>query len=232
MSQLLFKHRPRSVLPAFELRYFRRWNKRNQRNNVKDHGMEQYVPSSKFNNAGTGCIHGDAPVRMSDGTLKPIRQLKPLEHVETGDGGVAIIDTIIHIRTNGTVPMVLGTVTPKHPCINSCGDWCWPDRLAETRDTNCDLLVSVSFQQPNHHEPSIVVGEEGIRAIVLSHGIENDPVASHHFYGTRLWREGLPGASLNTSSIHVFGPNPVGRDPVTGRIQGWDMSKHMKTIAQ
>ena len=86
-------------------------------------------------------------------------------------------------------------VTPWHPIVDGC-EWTFPVQLADEDEYACEAVYSFLLED---RTPSMVI--EGVQCITLAHGIENDPVAEHPFYGTENvvaalqgltgWQQGL-----------------------------------------
>jgi len=113
--------------------------------------------------------------------------------MKLGDGStvVAVMKTLCLDGAADLVKLPGGLmITPFHPVIASGGKWTFPYELAASSKTSCDAIFSFLLMGKNgKYSSSINVC--GIECITLSHGIQNDPVASHAFFGTSKVVESL-----------------------------------------
>ena len=77
-------------------------------------------------------------------------------------------------------------VTEWHP-IRHRGAWCFPANLEDAREEDCDAVYSFLLEEETHC--SMIIN--GVECITLAHGIENDTVASHEYYGSRAVAEDI-----------------------------------------
>lgn len=104
-------------------------------------------------------------------------------------------------------------ITPWHPVWHA-GRWRFPADLAPARQTPCPAVYSVLLESGN----SIEVG--GLRCVTLGHGIADDAVATHEYFGSLQVTkdlERLPG--FVDGSLH-FRPGCITRGD-NGRARGF-----------
>lgn len=166
----------------------------------------QPVNMSAYNNRNAGCFHEDCVITMQDGSLKKCKDIQRGDIISSGDSidGIFITDLsnvgnkvpLVHYEdnTNRTNPLI---ITPYHPMkIN--GKWTFPIDLVNNEvDTHCTMLYSFVLK---NRTSSIIVNS--IECITLAHGIENDPVATHPFFGTEKIVQALKSYPNNNWTNH------------------------------
>jgi hypothetical protein len=144
------------------------------------------------------CVDGDGYVKIENGQIKKIYYLKKGDKIINSDGNVATIVCVIKTKVkNGSTSMLSLNqmkVTPFHP-IRIDNKWRFPANVGKIRNYNSKYVYN--FVLDKHHIMTI----NGIDIITLGHGIENDPVLKHPFFGTQEvinhlkthpgWDEGL-----------------------------------------
>lgn len=178
-----------------------RYNQYNNYNNYNQSSARSLAPSlapsvvpsrpvnmSIYNNRNAGCFHEDCVITMFDGTFKKCKDIQRGDLISTGDSVEGIFKTdlsnvenkapLVHYQdsTNPDNPVI---ITPYHPMkIN--GKWTFPiDLVSKEVDTHCTMLYSFVLRM---RTSSIIVN--GIECITLAHGIQNNLIATHPFFGT------------------------------------------------
>jgi len=96
--------------------------------------------------------------------------------------------------------------TPFHP-IKPHHQWIFPSTIGDAEDIPCEAIYSLLLDKPSCYI-------EGIECIGLAHGVEDDPVASHVFFGTQRVKQMLEILDENDSGLVVLpGPEAVQRGP-------------------
>ena len=134
-----------------------------------------------YSNSSAPCFPGCCHVSMADGTFKQTADIVKGDLVKTPDGPKAVACILKTItQQHMTTLCRLGDlfVTPTHP-IRHLGKWTHPFSIVEPQDMPCDALYSFLLED---RTPSMFIGH--IECITLAHGIKNDPVAEHIFFGT------------------------------------------------
>ena len=72
-------------------------------------------------------------------------------------------------------------VTPWHP-IRMNNSWCFPGMHAEAREEPCEAVYSFLLEAEDH--VSMIIND--VECITLAHGIKDDPVAFHPYFGSSL----------------------------------------------
>ena len=135
---------------------------------------------TSYNSASAPCAAGPCRVKMSDGTHKACHDIAAGDMVETSGGNarvVCILKTPCEVVELVKVGRLM--VTPYHP-VKVDGRWTHPKDLGPTEEYPCEAVYSFLL------EPGFVdMFIEDVPFITLAHGIENDDVATHSFYGTQ-----------------------------------------------
>lgn len=173
-----------------------------------------------FYDVSGGCLHGDSPVLMADGSTKPVRALHRGDPVATPAGGVAAVqcveDTVL--GAGGDADFVhLGRglrITPWHPVLID-GAWQFPADIKPARRERCHSHFSFLLEG---NAPAMVV--VGVAAICLAHGLRGDCVAPHPYLGTDAVARDLatlPGWGRGHVRVAAASTR---RDPATGHVCG------------
>jgi len=123
-------------------------------------------------------------------------------------GGIATVRWILKTMCpRGTANLVqIGKLyaTPWHP-VKPHHLWIFPRSLGEAVHTPCEAVYSLLLDKPSCYI-------EGVECIGLAHGIKNDDVASHAFFGTEKVERMLEILSEDDSGLVVLpGPEAVQR---------------------
>lgn len=180
-----------------------------------------------FYNASGGCITAETLVSMADGTQRRADSLRKGDVVRTPEGAAAIACVCVSECEDDKVEVVElapdVALTPWHPVrrLAEGGAWEFPAKLgAAVTRANTPEVYNLLLE-PGH--TGVVCGSEGSYcAIALAHGISDDAVAAHDFYGTRKVVDAyarLPGFDDGRVVLGV-GTARVARDGGDGRVTG------------
>ena len=142
-----------------------------------------------YNSACTPCFDGCCDVKMADGTVKRVEDLRKNDKVAV-DGGVGIVECVVRTSSaSATIRLVTLSsglrVTPWHPIMRD-NKWVFPCEVPDkSEDAFTDAVYSFLLAidpSSKHRPPSMTIAGES--CITLAHGIENDAVATHAFFGT------------------------------------------------
>ncbi len=146
------------------------------KNNIK---MDNYV------NPSGGCIRAYDLVVMADETMKMAYEVKRGDHIKSTNNKVGIIEWVLMCNDVKDLISMNNNklhITPWHP-IKVGGEWTFPALLTSAKNqlmNTDDLVVTFALKDKDTHSFFI----QDIECLTLGHGIENDDVASHPFYGT------------------------------------------------
>ena len=167
------------------------------------------VNMRSFSQPSAGCFAGDCEVNVSVNKngeqvieKRCLKNLRKGDSVETNTGKFSEIQCIVKTKcpNNKVVLYTIGRLksTAWHPVyIPSTKSWAFPIDLARETATEYHEEFVYSFVVENSQYMKI----EGQYGITLGHGITDDPVASHSFWGTQSvikclqqkegWEEGV-----------------------------------------
>ena len=168
---------------------------------------------ASYNDRSGPCFPGWCTVINSDGHTVTLASLKRGDKIQCptvtrAEVELATVRWVLKTMCpRGTANLVqIGKLyaTPWHP-IKPFNNWVFPISLGEARETPCEAVYSLLLDKP-----SCLI--EGMECIGLAHGIENDPVASHAFFGTGKVKQMLEILSDDDSGLVVLpGPGAIQR---------------------
>ena len=134
---------------------------------------------------GNGCVAGDSLARLFDGAEKRVADVvKGDILVDALTRGPAVVRCVVRTRMLDPALYAVGDVraTAWHPCMAPGGDrWSFPAEVTMPV-VDRDVAYVYSFLFEGRATGYLSVG--GTAVIGLGHGITDDSVASHPFYGT------------------------------------------------
>jgi Mg-chelatase subunit ChlD len=197
------------------------------------------VSMSMFNDRYGGCIHGKCKALLADGqSTREVELLKPGDQLY----GNVVIECILRSAAGGGNNMQMNfiqlaeeglIITPWHP-VRVDGRWIFPKNLQSARmvSLSCDYVYSFLLRYASNSgndDEDVVVRSKGrpasmvvngIDCISLGHGIVDDPVASHDFFGSEKIIDNLRELEGWSSGIVTYA-GEFRRDPSTGRVNGF-----------
>jgi Mg-chelatase subunit ChlD len=174
---------------------------------------------STYYNAAAGCL-ARGNVRLADGRYVPVSSVAPGDILQIGSRTAKVRCVVTTECDNGVEELVEldggVLVTPWHP-IRKKGStkWEFPANLGEIKPYTCKMVYNFVLDG----DCAILLGP--YEAITLGHGISNDAVAKHEYFGTNKVIEELQLMyGWNQGRVHL-GTNPGRRDPATGQVNGF-----------
>ena len=135
---------------------------------------------ASYNCSSGPCFTGDTLVQMADGTTVTCSDIQKGDIVATSKGQAEIRCVIKTPCKKVNIVEFKGLqVTQWHP-VKVKGVWTFPIYLGETKEMS-DVNI-FSFLLETGYEDMLM--GDSVPCITFAHGIENDPVATHPFYGT------------------------------------------------
>tara|TARA_B110000008_G_scaffold277863_1_gene320189 strand:+ start:1491 stop:3644 length:2154 start_codon:yes stop_codon:yes gene_type:complete len=172
---------------------------------------------SSYNVSSAGiCFAGACRVKMADGSLKACDEIRKGDRVQTSKGEASVqcvAKTICGTSIASLVKIGRLMVTPWHP-LNIENEWVFPVNIAPVQDYPCQAVFS--FLLESGFQDMVI---EDIACISLAHGILDNPVTNHSFFGTENVVKAmakLPGWSDGVVEIHG-----VERDTETNLVCGF-----------
>lgn len=158
---------------------------------------------SQFNTDDGGCFLGECMVSLADGKKKKVEDCVKGDILDNG----SVIRCVVKRSVKKEVKMVkfpLGlTITPWHPVRATTGmPWLFPclwlNRVQWMYvDSFYDFVLEAQSRSSTSVEGRVLEGEkqwatiDGLQVITLGHGVKDDPVAWHEYYGTQKVIEDL-----------------------------------------
>jgi hypothetical protein len=149
--------------------------------------MKSYHSSSRV------CFAGSSQVTLADGTLKRVDQVRKGDMVLTpgvSSTSAEVVCVLATISRDGRAELVELPggllVTPYHPLrLEDTGKWTFPCDLAPVVSRACDSVYSFVLNEGH------VMLINGVQCVSLGHGMEEDEVVRHPYFGTRKVVEDL-----------------------------------------
>jgi hypothetical protein len=162
-----------------------------------------------YNDSSGPCFPGWCTVKNSDGHTVTLASLKKGDKIQGPEDELAtvrwVLKTMCPRGTANLVQIKKLYATKWHP-IRPFDAWVFPISCGEAKETPCEAVYSLLLDKPSCHI-------EGIECIGLAHGIENDSVASHAFFGTQRVIEAIQGRDTNNDGIVTLdSPSQIMRD--------------------
>ena len=170
---------------------------------------------SSYNSASAPCFAGHCQVETADGNSKPCQDIRKGDSVMTSKGPAKVRCVVKTPCTNSVADLSkIGRlmVTPWHP-ISIGGEWKFPSNVEPAERYPCDFVYSFLLEEGFGD-----IRIEEVKCITLAHGIKNDRVAEHPFYGTEQVVNALKGLSgWQEGLVEIRG---VMRDTETNLVNG------------
>lgn len=143
-------------------------------------GSMRNFSMASYNCSSGPCFTGDTLVQMADGTTVTCSDIQKGDIVATSKGQAEIHCVIKTPCKKVNIVEFKGLqVTQWHP-VKVKGVWTFPIYLGETKEMS-DVDIFSFLLEPGYED--MLMGDS-VPCITFAHGIENDPVATHPFYGT------------------------------------------------
>jgi hypothetical protein len=160
------------------------------------------------------CFDGAGRVQLASGHIKRVDQLRKGDKIRNSRGQVDTIRCMVETKVQAGVAWVVRRgdmlITPYHPIFAHCPNatnpaapnkaapgkqWVFPADVAVPEKVNIDHVYNTVLS--GHHGVMTISGQD---VITLGHGIVDDPVLRHPFFGTSAvidhlathpgWKEG------------------------------------------
>jgi len=169
---------------------------------------------SVYNSSSAPCFSGISLVQTPEGTKK-VENMKKGDFVCCGKGVISTVECVVKTTCDDNKTSLVDIdgllVTPYHP-IKINEKWCFPCDIAEASERNCSAVYS--FVLGGRH--SIIIND--IECITLGHGVEDDIVASHSYFGTDLVLSDLKNMRGWETGLVELQSGCLVRDEVSGLV--------------
>ena len=178
-------------------------------------------------NENAGCVHAKSKIVLANGVKIDAENLMPGMTVKsmTAKTGVANVTHVMKNVVDREIEMVQFPsglkITPWHPVWNQeTKHWQMPAMTGfkHVIVNATDSPAVYSFALDNG---GCDIEVDGVHAITLAHGIENDMVATHKFFGTRAVLDALAAAAPSDNGVHILQAHSAVVDPATNLICGF-----------
>ena len=174
------------------------------------------VTMASYNCRSGPCFPGWCNVETKDGEQKSLDTVQKGDYLKTPGGITTVLCVLKTLCPDGTANIVkIGNliVTPWHP-IRPSNLWIFPSMIGKSETIQCEAVYSLLLSTPSCYI-------EGIECIGLAHGIEDDKVASHPFFGTQQGVRALSQCiGYEQGVVTLSGPEAIERDTETNLVCG------------
>lgn len=171
---------------------------------------------SSYNCSSGPCFPGWCNVETKDGEQKSLKTLQKGDLIKTPDGIATVLCVLKTLCPDGQQQLVkMGSLfaTPWHP-VRPYDIWIFPLMVGTPKTMACEAVYSLLLTTPSCYI-------ESVECIGLAHGIENDNVASHPFFGTQQVVHALSQCvGYEQGIVTLSGPEAVERDTETNLVCG------------
>jgi hypothetical protein len=195
-----------------------------------------------YNSSSNPCFHPDNLVTMADGTFKRVDQIRKGDKVKAYTGSYNDYDKkqdkyyevnfVIKTKTSTHYTRFVdyngANITLNHPILIKCCSpieiWQHPNNAVGGRHVYLPTDALYNFVLKSGH----IMNINGVNCATLGHGFEDDNYIKHDYFGTDLIVQDLTNIDTNKTGYIVLESDPMLRDPVTGWINGINLSKVSK----
>jgi hypothetical protein len=163
---------------------------------------------------GGGCFDGEAEVVLLHGAHKKVKDIKKGDILMDSAGVASQVVCLVAFPVRKSMKMVQlngALVTLKHPVLQN-GTWNFAQALAPAHLVYCDCIYNLVMDK--HH----VVAVNGVDMVTLGHGMHENTVLYHPYYGTRRVIEDLQRVTGWTEGSVVMSNCHKYKDPFTGLV--------------
>lgn len=167
-------------------------------------------------NISAGCFDGEGLVKLGNGSIKKVKELKKGDKVICANGASAKVISLIRTLTKEPVTMVeIGGVklTPWHP-IRVNGAWKFPCEIGHGKEECCDMVYNLVLDK----EHIVLINDQEV--VTLGHGFKDDAVVQHEYFGSqKVINDLMRFKGWNEGDVLINYWNSV-RDPITKLVTG------------
>eukprot|EP01063_Lacrimia_lanifica_P024055 TRINITY_DN32024_c0_g1_i1.p1 TRINITY_DN32024_c0_g1~~TRINITY_DN32024_c0_g1_i1.p1 ORF type:complete len:767 (+),score=281.16 TRINITY_DN32024_c0_g1_i1:65-2365(+) len=184
------------------------------------------VNMANYYNRGGGCFSGHSKVILPGGATKCVREVAPGDAVMTRGGAFAAVRCVVRTAVDGPLQMVClpsgVRLTPYHPIYQAEEQrWAFPCEVGKPQAvTAADLGEAFIYDFVLAEGHTVMV--DGVPCVTLGHGLTEDDVVAHEYFGTQRVVDDLatlPGWAEGTVTLAANGRSFV-RDPATNLVAG------------
>ncbi len=138
------------------------------------------VTMASYYNSGGGCFGPECDVKMADGTIKKMKDIKRGDIFKTPTSEASVI-SVVKIKTDALLEMVYMkglVITPYHP-VRIEGKWYFPIERESANLYDYDYIYNIVLDQDH----IMIVND--IECVTLGHGFE-EPTVQHDYFGKKI----------------------------------------------
>jgi hypothetical protein len=181
---------------------------------------------SNFSSRGNPCFHGLSKVLMSDNSLKNASEIQKGDIVKLANGRVSTIECVLKTIILEEINMICLNenlhITPYHP-VKKNNSWIFPKYIenAEPSNLDCNAIYSFVLEKDENSNTrgfgsGMIIGN--YECATLGHGILNEQVISHPFFGTELVINNLKESITYQSGLVIIRQGSMLRNSITNLI--------------
>jgi Mg-chelatase subunit ChlD len=175
-----------------------------------------------FNNRNNGCFHPDNTVHMSDNSFKKCEEIVKGDIIKCNSKKSAVVLCVIKMKCENNMCDMVELkdglkITPYHPVIYD-NDWVFPNTIQYSKEVACEYMYNYILD----HEHTIRINN--MTCVTLGHGIEDNDVVKHPYYGTAKVIDDLICLKGYDEGMITFDTNCIIRDSLNN-VVGFDDNK-------
>lgn len=175
------------------------------------------IDMSAYHDANAGCFHGECTVRLMDGTITLVKNIKPGDQIAPHGG---VVNYVVKTKCpNNKAKMIVFDngliITAWHP-IRLNQQWIMPCSLASgPTEISCEEVYNFALDQGH----TVLVND--VECVTLGHGFKDD-IVRHSYYGTKRVIEDLRRLDneQHNSGIIQITANDLIRSQTSGLVAG------------
>lgn len=175
-----------------------------------------------FNNRNNGCFHSNNTVHMSNDSFKKCDEIVKGDIIKCNSKKSAVVLCVIKMKCENNICDMVELegglkITPYHPILYD-NDWVFPNNILNAKEIECEYMYNYILD----HEHTIRINN--MTCVTLGHGIEDNDVVKHHYYGTTKVIDDLTCLNGYDEGLITFDTNCIIRDSLNN-VVGFDDNK-------
>ena len=190
----------------------------------------QQFSMRSLNSRSNPCVHGESKVSMADGTCKDAQDVRRGDVLFGGNCVACVVQTLCPTGRAEMCTLKVGglRITPWHP-IKVQGSWVFPQDVVSPKEITCHKVFSFLVHRgvkadaaAAKYASEMII--DSVAVLTLAHGVQNDRIASHSFFGTDNVVHALQACKGFHRGHVTFHAGCLERDAESNLVCGFDMS--------